>query len=148
MLFRQYVRDNLYDRISTRPFLNNTREALDQASDPHSCEPSDKSGVGLGDIKTENVMVTNWNCPNGFCQFQAHLPSRGQPGRFSTIFLTLHGGELAYIAPECFVDGGLFATELEYMRDPSTPLVDLNNSNQNKRRIEASNGYLFSRYLN
>ena len=23
MLFKQYVQDNLYDRINTRPFLNN-----------------------------------------------------------------------------------------------------------------------------
>uniref|UniRef100_A0A8D0L204 Phosphoinositide 3-kinase regulatory subunit 4 n=1 Tax=Sphenodon punctatus TaxID=8508 RepID=A0A8D0L204_SPHPU len=134
MLFRQYVRDNLYDRISTRPFLNNIEKrwiafqiltALDQAH---------KSGVRHGDIKTENVMVTSWNWVllTDFASFKPTYLPEDNPADFNYFFDTSRR-RTCYIAPERFVDGSMFATELENMRDPSTPLVDLANSNQRTR---------------
>lgn len=147
MLLRQYVWDNLYDRISTRPFLNNIEKRWIAFQILTAVDQAHKSGVRHGDIKTENVMVTNWNWVllTDFASFKPTYLPEDNPADFNYFFDSSRR-RTCYIAPECFVDGGLFATELEYMRDPSTPLVDLN-SNQNKRRIEASNGYLFSRYL-
>ena len=132
MLFRQYVRDSLYNRISTRPFLNNIEKRW-IAFQILSCGPSAqvrRPSWGHQDGERDGHQL-ELGSSNGFCQFQAHLPSRGQPGRFQLFFDTSRR-RTCYIAPERFVDGGLFATELEYMRDPSTPLVDLN-SNQRTR---------------
>uniref|UniRef100_A0A452FSE4 Protein kinase domain-containing protein n=1 Tax=Capra hircus TaxID=9925 RepID=A0A452FSE4_CAPHI len=121
MLFRQYLRDNLYDRISTLPFLNNIEKRWIAFQILTAVDQAHKSGVRHGDIKTEKVMVTSWNWVllTDFASFK----------------------RTCYIAPERFVDGGLFATELEYMRDPSTPLVDLN-SNQRTRGELNFNGII------
>ncbi|KAG7232107.1 hypothetical protein INR49_009560 [Caranx melampygus] len=61
ILFRQYVRDNLYDRISTRPFLNNVEKRWLAFQILNAVDQAHKAGVRHGDIKTENVMVTSWN---------------------------------------------------------------------------------------
>uniref|UniRef100_A0A8D1EUR5 Phosphoinositide 3-kinase regulatory subunit 4 n=1 Tax=Sus scrofa TaxID=9823 RepID=A0A8D1EUR5_PIG len=133
MLFRQYVRDNLYDRISTRPFLNNIEKRWIAFQILTAVEQAHKSGVRHGDIKTENVMVTSWNWVllTDFASFKPTYLPEDNPADFNYFFDTSRR-RTCYIAPERFVDGGLFATELEYMRDPSTPLVDLN-SNQRTR---------------
>ncbi|XP_028345730.1 phosphoinositide 3-kinase regulatory subunit 4 isoform X2 [Physeter macrocephalus] len=133
MLFRQYVRDNLYDRISTRPFLNNIEKRWIAFQILTAVDQAHKSGVRHGDIKTENVMVTSWNWVllTDFASFKPTYLPEDNPADFNYFFDTSRR-RTCYIAPERFVDGGLFATELEYMRDPSTPLVDLN-SNQRTR---------------
>uniref|UniRef100_A0A673V5U0 non-specific serine/threonine protein kinase n=1 Tax=Suricata suricatta TaxID=37032 RepID=A0A673V5U0_SURSU len=133
MLFRQYVRDNLYDRISTRPFLNNTEKRWIAFQILTAVDQAHKSGVRHGDIKTENVMVTSWNWVllTDFASFKPTYLPEDNPADFNYFFDTSRR-RTCYIAPERFVDGGLFATELEYVRDPSTPLVDLN-SNQRTR---------------
>uniref|UniRef100_A0A8I6A033 non-specific serine/threonine protein kinase n=1 Tax=Rattus norvegicus TaxID=10116 RepID=A0A8I6A033_RAT len=133
MLFRQYVRDNLYDRISTRPFLNNIEKRWIAFQILTAVDQAHKSGVRHGDIKTENVMVTSWNWVllTDFASFKPTYLPEDNPADFNYFFDTSRR-RTCYIAPERFVDGGMFATELEYMRDPSTPLVDLN-SNQRTR---------------
>uniref|UniRef100_A0A8C6GYU5 non-specific serine/threonine protein kinase n=1 Tax=Mus spicilegus TaxID=10103 RepID=A0A8C6GYU5_MUSSI len=133
MLFRQYVRDNLYDRISTRPFLNNIEKRWIAFQILTAVDQAHKSGVRHGDIKTENVMVTSWNWVllTDFASFKPTYLPEDNPADFNYFFDTSRR-RTCYIAPERFVDGGMFATELEYMRDPSTPLVDLN-SNQRAR---------------
>ncbi|XP_014382788.2 phosphoinositide 3-kinase regulatory subunit 4 isoform X3 [Alligator sinensis] len=131
MLFRQYVRDNLYDRISTRPFLNNIEKRWIAFQILTAVDQAHKSGVRHGDIKTENVMVTSWNWVllTDFASFKPTYLPEDNPADFNYFFDTSRR-RTCYIAPERFVDGSLFATELENMRDPSTPLVDLANSNQ------------------
>ncbi|ORE14905.1 kinase-like protein [Rhizopus microsporus] len=60
-LVRQYLYSNLYDRISTRPFLTTIEkkwiayQLIRGVADFHSRK------VYHGDIKTENVLVTSWN---------------------------------------------------------------------------------------
>ena len=133
MLFRQYVRDSLYNRISTLPFLNNIEKRWIAFQILTAVDQAHKSGVRHGDIKTENVMVTSWNWVllTDFASFKPTYLPEDNPADFNYFFDTSRR-RTCYIAPERFVDGGLFATELEYMRDPSTPLVDLN-SNQRTR---------------
>ncbi|KAL8165476.1 UNVERIFIED_CONTAM: phosphoinositide-3-kinase, regulatory subunit 4 [Gekko kuhli] len=134
MLFRQYVRDNLYDRISTRPFLNNIEKRWIAFQILTAVDQAHRSGVRHGDIKTENVMVTSWNWVllTDFASFKPTYLPEDNPADFNYFFDTSRR-RTCYIAPERFVDGSVFATELENMRDPSTPLVDLANSNQRSR---------------
>ncbi|NXN09113.1 PI3R4 kinase, partial [Indicator maculatus] len=134
MLFRQYVRDNLYDRISTRPFLNNIEKRWIAFQILTAVDQAHKSGVRHGDIKTENIMVTSWNWVllTDFASFKPTYLPEDNPADFNYFFDTSRR-RTCYIAPERFVDGSMFATEMENMRDPSTPLVDLANSNQRTR---------------
>ncbi|XP_011899374.1 PREDICTED: phosphoinositide 3-kinase regulatory subunit 4 isoform X2 [Cercocebus atys] len=137
MLFRQYVRDNLYDRISTRPFLNNIEKRWIAFQILTAVDQAHKSGVRHGDIKTENVMVTSWNWVllTDFASFKPTYLPEDNPADFNYFFDTSRR-RTCYIAPERFVDGGMFATELEYMRDPSTPLVDLNSHQRTRGELK------------
>lgn len=130
ILFRQYVRDNLYDRISTRPFLNNTEKRWLAFQILNAVDQAHKSGVRHGDIKTENVMVTSWNWVllTDFASFKPTYLPEDNPADFNYFFDTSRR-RTCYIAPERFVDGSMFATE----SDQTTPLVDLTNNNQRSR---------------
>lgn len=130
ILFRQYVRDNLYDRISTRPFLNNVEKRWLAFQILGAVDQAHRAGVRHGDIKTENVMVTSWNWVllTDFASFKpTHLPE-DNPADFNYFFDTSRR-RTCYIAPERFVDGSMIAGE----SDQHTPLVDLASSNQRSR---------------
>ncbi|XP_039535654.1 phosphoinositide 3-kinase regulatory subunit 4 isoform X3 [Pimephales promelas] len=130
ILFRQYVRDNLYDRISTRPFLNNVEKKWIAFQILNAVDQAHKSGVRHGDIKTENVMVTSWNWVllTDFASFKPTYLPEDNPADFNYFFDTSRR-RTCYIAPERFVDGSMFATE----SDQTTPLVDLSSNSQRTR---------------
>ncbi|KAM4600592.1 phosphoinositide 3-kinase regulatory subunit 4 [Polymixia lowei] len=130
ILFRQYVRDNLYDRISTRPFLNGVEKRWLAFQILTAVDQAHKAGVRHGDIKTENVMVTSWNWVllTDFASFKPTYLPEDNPADFNYFFDTSRR-RTCYIAPERFVDGSMFATE----SDQNTPLVDLTNNNQRSR---------------
>ncbi|XP_047667509.1 phosphoinositide 3-kinase regulatory subunit 4 isoform X4 [Tachysurus fulvidraco] len=130
ILFRQYVRDNLYDRISTRPFLNNVEKKWIAFQILNAVDQAHKSGVRHGDIKTENIMVTSWNWVllTDFASFKPTYLPEDNPADFNYFFDTSRR-RTCYIAPERFVDGSMFATE----SDQTTPLVDLSNNSQRTR---------------
>ncbi|XP_073728415.1 phosphoinositide 3-kinase regulatory subunit 4 [Misgurnus anguillicaudatus] len=130
ILFRQYVRDNLYDRISTRPFMNNVEKKWIAFQILNAVEQAHKSGVRHGDIKTENVMVTSWNWVllTDFASFKPTYLPEDNPADFNYFFDTSRR-RTCYIAPERFVDGSIFATE----SDQTTPLVDLSSNSQRTR---------------
>ncbi|MED6288883.1 phosphoinositide-3-kinase, regulatory subunit 4, partial [Characodon lateralis] len=130
ILFRQYVRDNLYDRISTRPFLNNVEKRWIAFQILNAVDQAHKAGVRHGDIKTENVMVTSWNWVllTDFASFKPTYLPEDNPADFNYFFDTSRR-RTCYIAPERFVDGSMFTTE----SDQNTPLVDLTNNNQRSR---------------
>lgn len=130
ILFRQYVRDNLYDRISTRPFLNNVEKKWIAFQILNAVDQAHKSGVRHGDIKTENIMVTSWNWVllTDFASFKPTYLPEDNPADFNYFFDTSRR-RTCYIAPERFVDGSMFATE----SDQTTPLMDLSNNSQRTR---------------
>ncbi|XP_028835942.1 phosphoinositide 3-kinase regulatory subunit 4 isoform X2 [Denticeps clupeoides] len=130
ILFRQYVRDNLYDRISTRPFLNNIEKRWIAFQILNAVDQAHKSGVRHGDIKTENIMVTSWNWVllTDFASFKPTYLPEDNPADFNYFFDTSRR-RTCYIAPERFVDGSMFAAE----NDQTTPLVDLSSNSQRTR---------------
>ena len=101
---RQYISNNLYDRISTRPFLTLiemkwiTFQLLTALSQIHA------KSIYHGDIKTENILLTNWNLTflADFSSFKpVYLPD-DNPTNFS-LFFDSSSRRSCYISPERFV---------------------------------------------
>ncbi|KAF0433331.1 ARM repeat-containing protein [Gigaspora margarita] len=106
-LIRQYFFSSLYDRISTRPFLNCiekkwiTYQILCGVHDAHT------RGIYHGDIKTENILVTSWNWVY-LADFAGYKPTylpEDNPADFSFFFDT-SSRRTCYIAPERFYKPG------------------------------------------
>lgn len=104
LLLRQYVKDNLYDRISTRPFLNHVEKKWIAFQILHAVNNCHKMGVHHGDIKLENIMVTGWNWVflTDFASFKPTYLPDDNPADFSYFFDTSRRRS-CYIAPERFV---------------------------------------------
>ncbi|XP_071952939.1 phosphoinositide 3-kinase regulatory subunit 4-like [Antedon mediterranea] len=105
LLFRQYVRNNLYDRLSTRPFLNIVEKKWIAFQLLCAVNQAHKVKVYHGDIKSENVMVTGWNWVllSDFAGFKPTYLPEDNPADFSFFFDTSRR-RTCYIAPERFVD--------------------------------------------
>ncbi|KAI0213060.1 Phosphoinositide 3-kinase regulatory subunit 4 [Lamellibrachia satsuma] len=103
LLFRQYVKDSLYDRISTRPFLNSIEKkwlAFQLLCAINQCH---KLQVCHGDIKSENVMITSWNwlLLTDFASFKPSYLPQDNPADFSYFFDTSRR-RTCCLAPERF----------------------------------------------
>ncbi|XP_065214852.1 phosphoinositide 3-kinase regulatory subunit 4 isoform X2 [Planococcus citri] len=103
-LMREYVKYNLYDRISTRPFLALIEKkwiAFQILLALHHCH---KVGVCHGDVKLENIMVTSWHWVmlTDFASFKPTYLPDDNPADFSFFFDTSRR-RTCYIAPERFV---------------------------------------------
>ncbi|KAL2164712.1 hypothetical protein VTH06DRAFT_7 [Thermothelomyces fergusii] len=107
-LVRQFLYSSLYDRLSTRPFLEDIEkkwlafQLLCALRDCHS------KGVYHGDIKTENVLVTSWNwlyLSDFSSSFKRVMLPEDNPGDFSYFFDT-SGRRTCYLAPERFLPPG------------------------------------------
>ncbi|KAL8726583.1 MAG: hypothetical protein Q9166_006618 [cf. Caloplaca sp. 2 TL-2023] len=104
-LVRQYLYSSLYDRMSTRPFLEDIEkkwlafQLLCALRDCHA------RNVFHGDIKTENILVTSWNwlylTDFSSCYKKTRLPE-DNPADFSYYFDT-SGRRTCYLAPERFL---------------------------------------------
>ncbi|RKO92149.1 hypothetical protein BDK51DRAFT_20317 [Blyttiomyces helicus] len=106
-MVRQYFYSNLYDRISTRPFLNLVEkkwiayQVLSGLAEAHAHQ------IYHGDIKTENILVTSWNWAylSDFSSFKpAYLPE-DNPADFSFFFDT-SSRRTCYLSPERFYAPG------------------------------------------
>lgn len=103
-LIRQYLKWNLYDRISTRPFLEQieklwiTFQLLIAVRNCHS------RNVYHGDIKSENVLVTSWNWVylTDFAPYKPVYLPENDPSQFSFFFDTSRRRS-CYVAPERLV---------------------------------------------
>ncbi|KAI0965172.1 hypothetical protein F4678DRAFT_343310 [Xylaria arbuscula] len=114
-LVRQYIYSSLYDRMSTRPFLEDIEKkwlAFQLLCALRDCHARD---IYHGDIKTENVLVTSWNwlyLTDFTGSFKpAKLPDNN-PATYS-YFFDLSGRRTCYIAPERFVEQIQNPQELE-----------------------------------
>jgi len=104
-LVRQYIHSSLYDRLSTRPFLEEIEkkwlsfQLLCAVRDCHA------RNVYHGDIKTENILVTSWNwlylADFSASYKPAYLPE-DNPADFSFYF-DMSGRRTCYLAPERFL---------------------------------------------
>ncbi|KAI5795600.1 hypothetical protein EDC01DRAFT_58745 [Geopyxis carbonaria] len=106
-LVRQYLYSSLYDRISTRPFLEEIEKrwiAFQLLCGLRDCHAQ---GVHHGDIKAENVLVTSWNWIylTDFAPFKPTYLPADNPADFSYFFDT-SGRRICYVAPERFLETG------------------------------------------
>ncbi|KAI9750866.1 MAG: hypothetical protein M4579_006272 [Chaenotheca gracillima] len=113
-LVRQYLYSSLYDRMSTRPFLEDIEKkwlAFQLLCGLRDCHARN---VYHGDIKTENTLVTSWNwlyLADFSSSFKpAYLPE-DNPADFSYYFDT-SGRRTCYLAPERFLIAGERAPSL------------------------------------
>ncbi|EPS40234.1 hypothetical protein H072_5960 [Dactylellina haptotyla CBS 200.50] len=102
-LIRQHLYSSLYDRISTRPFLEDiekrwiTYQLLCGLRDCHV------KGLHHGDIKAENILITtsNWAYLSDFAHFKPTYLPEDNPADFS-YFFDSSGRRTCYLAPERF----------------------------------------------
>ncbi|KAF5181573.1 Serine/threonine-protein kinase VPS15 [Thalictrum thalictroides] len=117
-LLRQYVFNNLHDRLSTRPFLNLIEKKWLAFQLLYAVKQSHENGVCHGDIKCENVLVTSWNWLYlaDFASFKPTYIPHDDPSDFSFFFDT-GGRRRCYLAPERFYEHGS-----EMLVGPEAPL--------------------------
>lgn len=107
-LVRQYLYSSLYDRMSTRPFLEDIEKkwlAFQLLCGIRDCHARD---VFHGDIKTENTLVTSWNwlyLSDFSSSFKPTTLPEDNPADFSYFFDTA-GRRTCYLAPERFLAAG------------------------------------------
>lgn len=107
-LVRQYLYSSLYDRMSTRPFLEDIEKkwlAFQLLCGIRDCHARH---VFHGDIKTENTLVTSWNwlyLSDFSSSFKPTTLPEDNPADFSYFFDTA-GRRTCYLAPERFLASG------------------------------------------
>lgn len=107
-LVRQFLYSSLYDRLSTRPFLEDIEKkwlAFQLLCALRDCHARD---IYHGDIKAQNVLVTSWNwlyLTDFSSAFKPVMLPDDNPGDFSYFFDT-SGRRTCYIAPERFYSSG------------------------------------------
>jgi WD40 repeat protein len=118
-LIRQYLSTNLYDRLSTRPFLHEYEKLWIIYQLIKCMEICHEFKVVHGDIKSENVMCTTWNwiVLTDFGLFKPTTVPDDDPTDFQYFFDTM-GRRRCSIAPERFVRRGVMG------RSPSGVLFD------------------------
>ncbi len=102
-LIREYVLSNLYDRLSTRPFLTWIEKCwiifqlLKALSQCHS------AGICHGDLKSENILIMsfNWVFVTDFAPFKPTYILDDDPAEFYYYFQSQNRAR-CYIAPERF----------------------------------------------
>ncbi|KAK3857919.1 hypothetical protein Pcinc_035857 [Petrolisthes cinctipes] len=104
-MLRQYVKSNLYDRISTRPFLTSIEKKWLAFQLLCALNQTHLQGICHGDIKLENVMVSSWNwlLLADFATIKPTLLPGNDPADF-TYFFDTSRRRTCYLAPERFVE--------------------------------------------
>ncbi|ORY82386.1 Other/VPS15 protein kinase [Leucosporidium creatinivorum] len=102
-LIRQWTASNLYDRISTRPFLSLMEKRWIAFQLLKGLQFARERNISHGDIKTENVGVSSWNWVylTDFASFKPTYLPLDDPSTFSFFFDT-SSRRTCYLAPERF----------------------------------------------
>mmetsp|Transcript_459 Transcript_459/g.1742 ORF Transcript_459/g.1742 Transcript_459/m.1742 type:complete len:1427 (+) Transcript_459:143-4423(+) len=123
-LLRQYIFSNLYERISTRPFLSLPEKKWIAFQLLFALRQAHEKGVYHGDIKCENVLVTSWNWVYLSDFASAYKPTylpADNPADFS-FFFDAGSRRRCYVAPERFVDRvGTEAGQADGIQEGATP---------------------------
>ncbi|PKS08790.1 hypothetical protein jhhlp_003399, partial [Lomentospora prolificans] len=107
-LVRQFMYSSLYDRISTRPFLEDIEKkwlAFQLLCALRDCHARD---IYHGDIKAQNILVTSWNwlyLTDFSAAFKPIVLPDDNPAGFTYYFDTV-GKRTCYLAPERFLNAG------------------------------------------
>lgn len=115
-LVRQFIKYNLYDRMSTRPFLDTTEKKWIAYQILRALQTCHANNICHGDIKSENVLVGSykWVYLTDFAPFKpVHLPETDS-AQFLYYFDTSQR-RACYVAPE------RFSTDIEKL----TPAHDI-----------------------
>ncbi|KAF8607280.1 ARM repeat-containing protein, partial [Ceratobasidium sp. AG-I] len=106
-VIRQWLASNLYDRISTRPFLSVIEKKWFAFQLLCGMKEAHERGVPHGDIKSENVLVTsyNWIYITDFASSKPTFLPEDDPSDFA-LFFDSSGRRTCYIAPERFYAAG------------------------------------------
>ena len=105
-LVRQYFSSNLYDRLSTRPFLMSIEKKWLAYQLLRALVQLHKASICHGDVKSENIMVTSWSwlfLTDIACFKPTYLPE-DDPADFYYYFAG--DRKRCYIAPERFYKTG------------------------------------------
>jgi serine/threonine protein kinase len=102
-LIRQYFHSNLYDRLSTRPFLNNLEKYWIIYQLLKCLEICHEHNIVHGDLKPENIMVTTsyWIILTDFSSFKPVQIPDDDPTNFQFYFDCMARNK-CYLAPERF----------------------------------------------
>ncbi|KAG7095893.1 hypothetical protein E1B28_006581 [Marasmius oreades] len=102
-IIRQWIASNLYDRISTRPFLSTIEKKWITFQVLTGLRDARNRKISHGDIKSENILVTSWNWVylSDFALYKPVYLPLDDPSDFSFFFDT-SGRRTCYIAPERF----------------------------------------------
>lgn len=105
ILLRQYIKYNLYDRLSTRPFLTTIEKRWISYQLLRCIQSLHKQSIYHGDIKSENVLVTSflWITLADFASYKPITLPENNPSDFSYFFDTSRR-HCCNMAPERFVE--------------------------------------------
>ncbi|CDZ98598.1 arm repeat-containing protein [Phaffia rhodozyma] len=106
-LVRQYLASDLYDRISTRPFLANIEKKWLTYQILRGMQELRSRKVSHGDLKPSNVLVTtsNWALITDLAPFKPVYIPEDDPADFS-FFFDMSQRRSCYLAPERFYASG------------------------------------------
>ena len=104
---RPFLYSSLYDRISTRPFLQSIEKKWLAFQLLSALASLHRKGFRHGDIKTENVLVTSWNWAflADFAPYKPVYLPKDNPADFGFFFDT-SSRRVCCLAPERFVGSG------------------------------------------
>lgn len=105
ILLRSYIKYNLYDRLSTRPFLTSIEKRWIAYQLLRCIQSLHKQSIYHGDIKSENVLVTSflWVTLADFAPYKPVTLPENNPSDFSYFFDTSRR-HCCNMAPERFVE--------------------------------------------
>ncbi|KAJ2307288.1 Serine/threonine-protein kinase [Coemansia sp. RSA 2705] len=112
-ILRQHLHNNLYDRVSTRPFLSINEKRWIAGQLLMALREAHERNVCHGDVKSENIVMTSWNLVYlaDLAPFKPTYLPADDPAEFNFYF-DAAARQCCCIAPERFYDPGSSIAQL------------------------------------